>query len=96
LQARPELTQVKHLSVATLWGRLLASPTNIRLGWKGMPGTNTLAYYKNLQITAVKSFISSGPWCYYVENCFIGLGPSCGYLQAFKNGKNDRKVKIKF
>jgi hypothetical protein len=22
-------------------------PTNIRLGWKGLPGTNTLAYYEN-------------------------------------------------
>ncbi len=35
--------------------RYLASPTNIRLGWKGLPGTNTLAYYKNPLITAVKS-----------------------------------------
>jgi len=25
-----------------------ASPTNIRLGWNGFPGTNTLAYYENL------------------------------------------------
>ncbi len=30
-------------------------PTNIRLGWKSLPGTNTLAYCKHLQITAVKS-----------------------------------------
>ncbi len=22
-------------------------PTNIRLGWKSLPGTNTLAYYEN-------------------------------------------------
>jgi hypothetical protein len=29
-------------------------PANIRLGWRGLPGTNDLAYYKNLQITAVK------------------------------------------
>jgi hypothetical protein len=36
---------------------LLASPTIIRLGWKGLPGTNTLAYYENPQITAVKKFI---------------------------------------
>jgi hypothetical protein len=35
----------------------LASPTNIRLGWKGLPGTNTLAYFKNPKITTVKSFI---------------------------------------
>jgi hypothetical protein len=24
--------------------RLLVSPTNIRIGWKGLPGTNDLAY----------------------------------------------------
>jgi hypothetical protein len=35
----------------------LALPTNIRLGWKGLPGTNTLAYYENSEITTVKSFI---------------------------------------
>jgi hypothetical protein len=30
-----------------LYGRLLASSTNIRFGWKGLPGTNTPAYYNN-------------------------------------------------
>jgi hypothetical protein len=39
---------------APLLGRLLALPTIIRLGWKGLPWKNTLAYHK---ITAVKSFI---------------------------------------
>jgi hypothetical protein len=39
----------------------LALPANIRLGWKGLPGTNTLAYYKNPLITAVKSFIVQAP-----------------------------------
>jgi hypothetical protein len=34
-----------HFKCSTLWGRHLSSPTNIRLGWKGLPGTNTLAYY---------------------------------------------------
>jgi hypothetical protein len=29
-----------------LKGRLLASPTNIRLGWKGLPGTNAVTYYE--------------------------------------------------
>jgi hypothetical protein len=37
----------------------LALPANIRLGWKGMPGTNNLAYYKNKYITAVKKIIIS-------------------------------------
>jgi hypothetical protein len=36
----------KDLSGAPLEGRLLASPTNIRLGWKGLSGTNTLVYYE--------------------------------------------------
>jgi hypothetical protein len=36
--------------------RLVALLPNIRLGWKGLPGTNTLAYYENLLIMAVKSF----------------------------------------
>ncbi len=42
---RASPTQLKHLSRAPLYGRLLASPTNIRLGWRGVPRTNTLAYY---------------------------------------------------
>jgi hypothetical protein len=48
---------MKHLSGSPLYGRLLASPANIRLGWKRLAETNTLAIYENLQITAVKSFI---------------------------------------
>ncbi len=40
-------TRVQLLSGAPLSGRLLASPKNIGLGWKDMPGTNALAYYEN-------------------------------------------------
>ncbi len=32
-----------------------AFPMNTILSWKGLPGTNTLAYYKNSLVTAVKS-----------------------------------------
>jgi len=42
-------------------GLLLYSPTKIRLGSKGLPWTNTLAYYENPYITAVKKFYSTGP-----------------------------------
>jgi hypothetical protein len=43
---------VKHLSDGPLKGRLLALLINIRLGWKGLPGTNALAYYeKHLELT---------------------------------------------
>ncbi len=31
---------------APLKGRLLALAAKNRLGWKGLPGANTLAYYK--------------------------------------------------
>ncbi len=37
---------------------LLALPTNIRLGWRGLPWTNALACYERSLITAVKSFIT--------------------------------------
>ncbi len=40
----PKITQVKLLSDAPLWGKLLAILIKIRLGWKGLLRTNTLAY----------------------------------------------------
>ncbi len=45
--SKVELSQVKYLKGAPLWDRLLASPANVRLGWKALPGTITLAYYEN-------------------------------------------------
>jgi hypothetical protein len=39
-------TRAKHLSGAPLQGRPLALPSNIRQGWKGLPGKITLAYYE--------------------------------------------------
>jgi hypothetical protein len=38
-------------------GKPEALPANIRLDWKGLPRTNTLANYENPQITAVIIFI---------------------------------------
>jgi hypothetical protein len=52
---------VKNLSGAPLYGKFLALPTNTRLGWKGLPGTNTLAYYRNSLITTVISFMIRAP-----------------------------------
>jgi hypothetical protein len=50
-----------YLSEAPFWCSSLGLPTKIRLTWKGLPRTNTLTYYENLQITAVKSFIVLSP-----------------------------------
>jgi hypothetical protein len=36
-------------------------PTNIKQVWKGLRETNTLAYYKHLQITEAKSSITLVP-----------------------------------
>ncbi len=52
--------RVEHLKGASL-GKSPALPANIRLGCKGLPGTNTLAYYLYPQIMAVKSFIVQAP-----------------------------------
>jgi len=42
-------------------GRLLALLANIRLGCKGLPETNVLAYYEKAQLKTVKSFITLAP-----------------------------------
>ncbi len=52
---------MKNHTDTPLLGRLLALPTNIRLSWKGLQGTNTLAFYKTSQLTAVRSFITLAP-----------------------------------
>jgi hypothetical protein len=52
---------VEQLKKAPLTSRFLALSTNMRLGWKGLPGPNTLAYYENPYITDVKSFITLDP-----------------------------------
>jgi hypothetical protein len=56
---------VEHLKGASL-SQAPAFPTNIGLGWKSLPGTNTVAYYKNPQITAVISFIVQAHGCFNV------------------------------
>jgi len=38
--------RVEHLKGSSI-GLAPALPTNLRLGWKFLPGTNTLAYYEN-------------------------------------------------
>jgi len=69
LQIRPgTYLRVEHLKGALL-GQTTASPTNIRLGWKGMQ-RKTLKLIRNInKLWVKKSFINSGPgrhsrvWC---------------------------------
>jgi hypothetical protein len=76
LRVRQETTQVKHLSGALLQGRLLAFHTNNILGWKGLPRANTLAYYENSKLTAVKVY-NIGLWCQCYKNC------CCEFFKSF-------------
>ncbi len=52
---------LEHLLGLVSIGRLLTLPGNIRLGWKWLTVTNTLAYFDTVSITAVKSFIVQNP-----------------------------------
>ncbi len=45
-----------------------ALPAHTRLGWEGLPVTNTLAYYGNPQITAVMSFMIQAQGCVFTKN----------------------------
>jgi hypothetical protein len=40
------LPRAEHLNGASL-RQALTLLTNVRIGWKGLPDTNTLAYYEN-------------------------------------------------
>jgi hypothetical protein len=51
---------IKDLSGAPLQGSLLGLPTNKRLGWKGLPWTNTLAFSK-IRKLLIKKLYNIGP-----------------------------------
>jgi hypothetical protein len=53
--------------------RPLALPTKIRLGWKGMPGTNALVYYEHSQIAASRSFIGLAPGPRILGSLNVGI-----------------------
>jgi hypothetical protein len=61
LQPMLEPIRVEYLEGHHTNGKFLALPANIRLGWKGLPGTNTLAYHDTATIMTVKSFIGQAP-----------------------------------
>jgi hypothetical protein len=54
--------RVEHLSGASL-GEAPSLSTNIRLGWKGLAGTNARAYYEKVVKRAIKSCITLTPGC---------------------------------
>ncbi len=45
----------------------MALPTRIKLGYKSLPVTDSLAYYKKSQLGAVKSFITLDPERHFIS-----------------------------
>jgi hypothetical protein len=52
---------MKYFSGTPLLSRLMALATNTKLGWKGLPKANTLAYYEHSKIADIKTFKTFGP-----------------------------------
>ncbi len=73
LQVRLQPTQVNHLSNEPLQGRLLALPTNIKLGQKGLTGTNTLTYYNKFVNKKCKKSYNIGARPQYTKIKFFSL-----------------------
>jgi len=61
LRARPEPTQLEHLSDASFLGKLIVLPANVRLDWKVIASPNTLAYWASSTVTQEKCFIKLTP-----------------------------------
>jgi hypothetical protein len=59
------------LSGVPLLDKLLALRAIIRLGWKGLLGTNALAYCENSEITDRKRCITLGPGHNVIEFIMI-------------------------
>ncbi len=69
---------VEHMKGSSIV-QVFALPTNIRLGWKGLPGTNTLAYYfrnklecllnyarKAFQRKTIQKFVNHGQKMFHI------------------------------
>jgi hypothetical protein len=69
----PEPTHLEHLSDASFLGKLLAFPANVRLDWKVIASTNTLAYLASLTVTKEKCFITVTPGINFIKLVFLCL-----------------------
>ncbi len=54
-------------------------PTNIRLGWKCLPGTNGLAYYKYSLITTIRSFVTLDPGGWKWQLIYLNFTTFCRF-----------------
>jgi hypothetical protein len=78
LRARPEPTQLEHLSDASFLGKPLVFPANVRLDWKVIASTNILAYLASSTVTK--------------EKCFITLTPEVQVIKLFSSALRWGKI----
>ncbi len=71
MRARPEPTQLEHLSVAYFLGKLLVFPANVRLDWKVIASTNALAYLASATVMKEKCFITLTPGLSVINTFFV-------------------------
>ncbi len=64
-------TKLEHLSDASFLGKLLVFPAIVRLDWKVIASTNTLAYLASPTVTK--------------EKCFITLTPGANVIKLFSS-----------
>ena len=67
MRARPEPTLLENLSDASFLGKLLVFQANVRLDWKVIANTNTLAYLALSTVTKEKCFITLTPGLTFVK-----------------------------
>ncbi len=60
LRVRPEPTQLEHVSDASFLGKLLVFSAIVRLYWKLIASTNTLAYFCLINSVEGKMFYNFG------------------------------------
>ncbi len=63
-------SRVEHMKGASLW-QALTLPTHIRLGWKGLPGTNTSLFQKSVNYGSKKFIELTQVWnpLKVIQNC---------------------------
>jgi hypothetical protein len=85
---------VKHLKwFQPRYGRLLALPSNIKLGWKGLPRTNTLVNYEDVYITDKKIItLAPGLFILWPNRHFHPSLIFSGWALGLKNVANIRLV----
>jgi hypothetical protein len=80
--ARPEPTQLEHLSDASFLGKLLVLPTNVRLDWK------EIARYKHSSLFGLiisnkgKKFYNIDTWCRRFKTVFLSFDAPIKYLES--------------